>query len=134
MVAATSRQVFPAKLKVDLGFLKKRMANYSYLNRGLTLILNGEKFYSRHGLLDFIKHEVDNEKLYDIIYSRDDTLEFGFVHTTDYGESYSSFVNGQYTNDGGTHQSAFREGILKGVNESVRKYVTVGGRTSKIVT
>ncbi|NQZ56436.1 MAG: type IIA DNA topoisomerase subunit B [Lentisphaeraceae bacterium] len=112
-----SREIFPQKLKIDMSFLKKRMANYSYLNRGLTLIFNGEKFYSRHGLLDLIKHEVDEEKLYDIIYFRDESLEFGFVHTTDYGESYSSYVNGQHTNDGGTHQSAFREGILKGVNE-----------------
>ena len=112
-----SRHIFPQKLKIDMSFIKKRMANYSYLNRGLTLVFNGEKFYSRYGLLDLIKHEVDEEKLYDIIYFRDDSLEFGFVHTTDYGESYSSYVNGQHTNDGGTHQSAFREGILKGVNE-----------------
>ena len=112
-----SREIFPKKLKIEHGFIKKRMSNYSYLNRGLTIMFNGEKFFSRNGLLDFIKSEVDNEKLYDIIYSRDDMLEFGLVHTTDYGESYSSFVNGQYTNDGGTHLSAFREGILKGVNE-----------------
>ena len=112
-----SREIFPKKLKVDHGFLKKRMSNYSYLNRGLSLYLNGEKFYSRHGLLDFIKREVDDEKLYDIIYFRDKMLEFGFVHTTDYGETHNSFVNGQFTNDGGTHLSAFREGILKGVNE-----------------
>jgi len=112
-----SREIFPKKLKVDMGFLKKRMSNYSYLNRGLSLFLNGEKFYSRNGLLDFIKREVDEEKLYDIIHYRDKLLEFGFVHTTDYGETHNSFVNGQFTNDGGTHLSAFREGILKGINE-----------------
>ena len=112
-----SKEIFPKKIKVDHGFLKKRMSNYSYLNRGLSLYLNGERFYSRNGLLDFIKREVDEEKLYDIIHFRDKTLEFGFVHTTDYGENYNSFVNGQFTNDGGTHLSAFREGILKGVNE-----------------
>ena len=112
-----SREIFPKKLKVDMGFLKKRMSNYSYLNRGLSLFLNGEKFYSRNGLLDFIKREVDDEKLYDIIHYRDNLLEFGFVHTTDYGETHNSFVNGQFTNDGGTHLSAFREGILKGINE-----------------
>ena len=109
-----SRDVFPAKLKVDLGFLKKRMQNYAYLNRGLSIFLNGEKFYSRYGLLDFIRRECDNDKMYEIVYFRDDKLEFGFVHTGDYGETHYSFVNGQYTNDGGTHQSAFREGILKG--------------------
>ena len=117
VVFKPSREIFPKKLKVDMGFLKKRMSNYSYLNRGLSLFLNGEKFYSRNGLLDFIKREVDEEKLYDIIHYRDKLLEFGFVHTTDYGESHNSFVNGQFTNDGGTHLSAFREGILKGINE-----------------
>ena len=112
-----SREIFPKKLKVDHGFLKKRMSNYSYLNRGLSLYLNGEKFYSKNGLLDFINREVEDEKLYKIIYHRDKMLEFGFVHTTDYGETHNSFVNGQFTNDGGTHLSAFREGILKGINE-----------------
>ena len=112
-----SREIFPKKLKVDMGFLKKRMSNYSYLNRGLSLFLNGEKFYSKNGLLDFINREVGDEKLYKIIYHRDKMLEFGFVHTTDYGETHNSFVNGQFTNDGGTHLSAFREGILKGINE-----------------
>jgi topoisomerase IV subunit B len=112
-----SREIFPKQLSVDHSFLKKRMSNYSYLNRGLSLFLNGEKFYSRNGLLDFIKREIDEEKLYDIIHFRDNTLEFGFVHVSDFGETHSSFVNGQFTNDGGTHLSAFREGILKGVNE-----------------
>ncbi|MCM8526075.1 MAG: toprim domain-containing protein [Lentisphaeraceae bacterium] len=112
-----SREIFPKKLKVDHGFLKKRMSNYSYLNRGLSLYLNGERFYSKNGLLDFINREVEDEKLYKIIYHRDKMLEFGFVHTTDYGETHNSFVNGQFTNDGGTHLSAFREGILKGINE-----------------
>ena len=112
-----SRVIFPKKLKVDHGYLKKRMSNYSYLNRGLSLYLNGEKFYSKNGLLDFINREVEDEKLYKIIYHRDKMLEFGFVHTTDYGETHNSFVNGQFTNDGGTHLSAFREGILKGINE-----------------
>ena len=116
-----SREVFPAKLKIDMGFIKKRMWNYAYLNRGLSINSNGEKHFSRNGLLDFISKEVDEEKLYDIIYYRDDRLEFGFCHTSNYGENYYSYANGQYTNDGGTHQSAFREGLLKGINDYAKK-------------
>ena len=112
-----SRQIFPPKYKVDDAFIKKRMWNYAYLNRGLSLFFNGERYFSRNGLLDFIANEVDEDKLYDIIYYRDDRLEFGFTHTSNYGENHYSYANTQYTNDGGTHQSAFREGILKGVND-----------------
>ncbi len=115
-----SRQVFP-KYRVDQAFLDKRMWNYAYLNRGLTLILNGQKFHSRGGLKDFVDREVGDEKLYELIHFRDDRIEFCITHTTNYGETYHSFVNGQYTNDGGTHQSAFKEGITKGVNEYANK-------------
>ena len=115
-----SREIFP-KYKIDLGFIDRRMWGYAYLNRGLSLYLNGQKFYSRNGLRDFIEKEINDEKLYDIIYHRDDRLEFGFCHTPNYGENYYSYVNGQYTNDGGTHQQAFREGILKGVNDYAGK-------------
>jgi DNA gyrase/topoisomerase IV subunit B len=98
--------------------LRRRLLTYAYLNSGLSLYLNGERFYSKNGLLDLLGEKVDGERLYDIVYHRSEQLEFAFCHSEDgYGESYYSFVNGQYTNDGGTHQSAFREGILKGVNE-----------------
>ena len=98
-------------------FVRRRLWNYAYLNSGLSLYCNGERFYSRHGLLDLLDEKVDEEKVYDIIYHKGRGLEFAFCHTPAFGETYYSFVNGQYTNDGGTHQSAYREGILKGINE-----------------
>ncbi len=109
------------KYKFDLEYIKRRLWMYAYLNSGLSLYLNGERFYSRSGIKDLIDSEVGDEKLYDIIHYKDDTLEFAFCHATGYGENHYSFVNGQYTNDGGTHLSAFREGILKGVNEYAGK-------------
>lgn len=96
--------------------LKQRIRTYSYLNPGLTLRLNGEKFMSRGGLKDLLTNELSDEPLYEILHYRGPRVEFAFTHTAAYGESYDSFVNGQYTNDGGTHESAFREGMLKGVN------------------
>ncbi|MEN9362136.1 MAG: topoisomerase 4 subunit [Verrucomicrobiota bacterium] len=115
-----SRQVFP-KYRVDQAFLDRRMWNYAYLNRGLTLILNGQKYHSRGGLKDFVEREVGGEKLYELVHFRDERIEFCFTHTSNYGDTYHSYVNGQYTNDGGTHQSAFKEGIAKGVNDYANK-------------
>jgi topoisomerase-4 subunit B len=98
-----------------------RLRYYAFLNSGLTLSYNGEKFSSRAGLADLLEHEIGSEPTaYDIVHYREERLEFAFTHTHTYGETYFSFVNGQYTNDGGTHQSAFREGLLKGVNEFAR--------------
>jgi len=98
-------------------FVKKRLWRYAYLNAGLRLYLDGECFYSANGLLDLLNNEIKETRLYDIIHYKDETIEFTFSHTGGYGENYFSFVNGTYTNEGGTHLSAFREGILKGVNE-----------------
>lgn len=107
--------------KFDEKFIRKRLWNYAYLNSGLSLYLNGERIYSKNGLFDLISEKVDGDNTYDIIHHKEDMLEFAFCHTSSFGETYYSFVNGQYTNDGGTHQSAFREGVLKGVNEFARK-------------
>ncbi len=101
----------------DEKIVRRRLWNYAYLNSGLEIRFNGEKIISRNGLLDFLNEKVSDERTYDVISYRNDQLEFAFCHTGTYGETYYSFVNGQYTNDGGTHQSAFREGILKGINE-----------------
>ncbi len=106
---------------VSLDFVEQRLWNYACLNSGLTLEFAGRRFYSRDGLRDLLDAEVGDEALYEIAYRREEHLEFAITHTDNYGESYFSFVNGQYTSDGGTHQSAFREGILKGVNEFYRK-------------
>ncbi|MBF0196336.1 MAG: ATP-binding protein [Planctomycetes bacterium] len=102
-------------------YIERRMWNYACLNSGLVLNYNGQKFETKKGLLDFLSNEVGNEGIYEPAYSKSQYLEFSFTHTNNYGESYFSFVNGQFTNDGGTHLSAFREGILKGVNEYFKK-------------
>jgi len=98
-------------------YIEKRLWNYAYLNSGLKLYFNKNKFESKNGLLDLLTSEVGDDKTYDIAYFKGNHIEFAFTHTQAYGETYFSFVNGQFTNDGGTHQSAYREGILKGVNE-----------------
>jgi topoisomerase IV subunit B len=104
-------------------FIRKRLWRYAYLNAGLKLYLDRECFLSANGLQDLLASEIDGDQLYEPIHYRDSTLEFAFIHTDGYNETYFSFVNGTYTNEGGTHLSAFREGILKGVNEfSAKKF------------
>lgn len=109
-----------------LEHVERRLRHYSYLNSGLKLVLrwNGEPprdFHSRHGLMDLVMEELatdGSEPLYPPLHYTSRTLEFCFTHTNGrYGETVYSFVNGQYTSDGGTHLSAFREGLLKAVNE-----------------
>lgn len=102
-------------------FVLKRLWHYAYLNQGLTLVYNGERIQSKNGLLDLLNKEVTDDRLYEPLHYRGKQLEFAFLHTQSYGESHFSFVNGQYTADGGTHLSAFREGILRGVNEYAKK-------------
>jgi DNA gyrase subunit B/topoisomerase-4 subunit B len=101
--------------------VEKRLRHYSYLNTGLRLIYNGQTFVSRNGLLDLVLEDLraDNaEPIYPSLHYSSKTLEFCFTHSNSrYGETFFSFVNGQYTADGGTHLSAFREGLLKAVNE-----------------
>ena len=102
-------------------YVEKRLWNYAYLNSGLRLIFAGQKFESKNGLLDLLQNEIGDKTVYNIAYYKSRQLEFAFTHTQSYGETYFSFVNGQHTTDGGTHLSAFREGILKGVNEFFKK-------------
>lgn len=99
----------------------KRLWLYAYLNTGLTLSFNGTEILSPHGLLDLLNEEVKEERLYAPLHYSSSTVEFAFLHTQSYGETYFSFVNGQHTSDGGSHLSAFREGLLKGVNEFAKK-------------
>jgi topoisomerase-4 subunit B len=109
-------KLFP-NYSYDLGTIRKQLWNYAYLNRKLTITLNGEKFKSENGLLDLLKEEVSDANLYDIVHCQNGQLEMALTHTEHYGEEYFSYVNGHHTNDGGTHLSAFREGILKGANQ-----------------
>ena len=108
--------IFP-KFSFDFSMIRKRLWNYAYLNRGLTLVLNGEKFKSERGLHDLLHEEVQDTQLYDIIHVQSTHFEFAMTHTDRYGEENFSYVNGHFTEDGGSHLSAFREGILKGVNQ-----------------
>ncbi len=103
-------------------FIIQRLNNYCYLNTGLVLDYNKQIFKSQHGLLDLLDKEVEDSGIYQILHYKSKTLEFAFTHTREYsGETYFSYVNGQYTSDGGTHQAAFKEGILAGVKEFYKK-------------
>ncbi len=102
-------------------FVEQRIWNYAYLNSGLTLDFNGTAFASRRGLYDLLNSEVGSDRLYELIYFKGKQLEFALTHTNNYGENYFSYVNGQYTSAGGSHLSAFREGVLKGINEFYKK-------------
>jgi len=122
-----TRIVFEPDTKIfpDYGFVEdhveRRLLFYTYLNAGLTISFNGTKLVSSRGLLDLIQHDCQFEKLYPPLRFADKTLELAFTHTNRFSEQYYSFVNGQYTTAGGTHLSAFREGLLKGVVEYAGK-------------
>ena len=114
-------QIFGDDFAFNFDYVRQRLWNYACLNSGLSLVFNKERFVSRNGLLDFLTREVGETALYEPLYHKSQYLEFAFSHTASFGETYFSFVNGQHTSDGGAHQSAFREGILKGVNEFYKK-------------
>lgn len=105
----------------NVEYIEKRLWNYAYLNAGLRLYFGGQRIESKNGLLDLLQNEVGEETVYPVAYFKGKQIEFAFTHTRTYGEMYFSFVNGQYTSDGGTHLSAFREGMLKGINEFYKK-------------
>lgn len=102
-------------------YMDEKIWNYAYLNTGLTLIMNGKSFSSTNGLLDLLQKRVDESIRYDVIHFNDKDIEVAFTHGNQYGEHYYSFVNGQHTTQGGTHQAAFREGIVKGARDHFKK-------------
>ncbi len=102
--------------------VEKLLWNYAFLNRGLSLYFNGERIFSKNGLLDLLEQKIDNGIVYPIIHLEEGDLEFAFTHASkQYGEEYYSFVNGQHTTQGGTHQAAFREAVVKTVREFYKK-------------
>ncbi len=107
----------PVKYVFNMEYVEKRLWMYAFLNSGLSIYLNGQRYYSKNGLQDLVDAECAGDQLYKVIHFKDKTLEFAFTHGSNYGETYYSFVNGQYTNDGGTHLSAFKEGLLRAINE-----------------
>ena len=102
--------------------VENMLRNYTYLNTGLAIMYNGRRILSRHGLEDLLKDRMTNDPLYPIIHLKGDDIEIAFTHANQYGEEYYSFVNGQHTTQGGTHQSAFKEHIAKTIKEFFGKY------------
>ncbi len=101
--------------------VERLLWNYAYLNTGLTIIFNGQKYKSEHGLKDLLEANLSAEPYYPIIHLRGDDIEVALTHTNAYGEEHYSFVNGQFTTQGGTHQGAFREALVKVVREFYQK-------------
>ena len=102
-------------------FVETLLRNYTYLNTGLTFMYNGQRILSRHGLEDLLKDNMTSEGLYDIVHLKGEDIEIAFTHTNQYGEEYYSFVNGQHTTQGGTHQSALKEHIARTIKEFYNK-------------
>ncbi|MEY3398612.1 MAG: hypothetical protein RL220_1206 [Bacteroidota bacterium] len=102
-------------------FVERLLWNYAYLNTGLTIVLNGQKYYSENGLKDLLTTNLSEESLYPIIHLKGDDIEVAVTHTSSYGEEYYSFVNGQHTTQGGTHQGAFREAYVKVIRDFFKK-------------
>ena len=102
--------------------VENMLRNYTYLNTGLAIMYNNRRILSRHGLEDLLKDRMTNDALYPIIHLKGDDIEVAFTHANQYGEEYYSFVNGQHTTQGGTHQSAFKEHIAKTIKEFFGKY------------
>ncbi|TFD98943.1 type IIA DNA topoisomerase subunit B [Dysgonomonas capnocytophagoides] len=102
-------------------YVESLLKNYSYLNTGLTLVYNGKKFHSKNGLVDLLNENMTSEPLYPIIHLKDADIEVVITHSNQYGEEYYSFVNGQHTTQGGTHQSAFRETVGRVIKEYYNK-------------
>lgn len=102
-------------------YVESLLKNYVFLNTGLTIIFNGKKFFSKNGLVDLLNENMTSEPLYPIIHLNDTDIEVVITHSNQYGEEYYSFVNGQHTTQGGTHQSAFREALSRVIKEFYNK-------------
>ena len=102
-------------------FVEALLRNYTYLNTGLAIIYNGQRILSRHGLEDLLNDNMTAQGLYNIIHLKGEDIEIAFTHTNQYGEEYYSFVNGQHTTQGGTHQSALKEHIARTIKEFFNK-------------
>ena len=109
--------------------VENMLRNYTYLNTGLAIMYNGRRILSRHGLEDLLSDRMTNDGLYPIIHLKGEDIEIAFTHSNQYGEEYYSFVNGQHTTQGGTHQSAFKEHIARTIKEFFNKYEYTDIRT-----
>ena len=102
-------------------FVEDMLRNYTYLNTGLTIVFNGRKFISKNGLSDLLNEKMTAESIYPIAHLKGEDIEIAFTHCEQYGEEYYSFVNGQHTTQGGTHQAAYREAIGRTIKEFYNK-------------
>ncbi|MFV0331144.1 MAG: DNA topoisomerase IV subunit B [Dysgonomonas sp.] len=102
-------------------YVESLLKNYVFLNTGLTIIYNGKKFFSKNGLVDLLNENMTSDPLYPIIHIKEEDIEVVITHSDQYGEEYYSFVNGQHTTQGGTHQSAFRESLSRVIKEFYNK-------------
>ncbi len=109
------------KFNFKVPYIEKMVWNYCYLNRGLSIYLNGNKFQSKDGLKDLLENNQDGDPLYPIIHLEGEDIEVALTHGRTYGEDYYSFVNGQHTTQGGTHQSAFRESVARVIKDFYNK-------------
>jgi topoisomerase IV subunit B len=109
------------KYVFKMPFVEKMIWNYCYLNRGLAVHFNGQRYMSKNGLMDLLENDMDGDPLYPIIHLEGEDIEIAMTHGKTYGEDYYSFVNGQHTTQGGTHQSAFREAVAKVIRDFYNK-------------
>lgn len=114
-------RLFDPSYRFSDEFVETMLRNYSYLNPGLTIVYNGKRFVSKNGLLDLLNENNTSEALYPVVHLTGEDIEIAFTHTNQYGEEYYSFVNGQHTIQGGTHQAAFREAIGRTIKEYYNK-------------
>ena len=133
LVSFTPDEQIFGKYAFHEDFIETMLRNYSYLNTGLTMVFNGRKFVSRNGLLDLLQERSTSEPLYPIVHLKGDDIEIAFTHSDQYGEEYYSFVNGQNTTQGGTHQTALREHLARTIKEYYNKNFELSDIRSGIV-
>ncbi len=114
-------------------YIETQMQNYVYLNAGLSIIFNGQRYYSKNGLLDLLEANMSEPGLYPLIHLKGNDIEVTITHGAQYGEDYYSFVNGQYTTQGGTHLQAFKEGLVKTIREFYKKDFDVADIRASII-
>ncbi len=114
-------------------YIETQLQNYVYLNSGLNIFFNGQRFHSKRGLLDLLEANMTGPGLYPIIHLKGEDIEVAITHGTQYGEEYYSFVNGQYTTQGGSHLQAFREGVVKTVREFYQKDFDISDIRTSII-
>ncbi len=122
VVTFTPDETIFGKFRFIDEYIEQLLWNYVFLNRGLTIVFNGRRLYSKNGLMDLLSRNIDTPICYPVIHIREDELEFAFTHSTSqYSEEYYSFVNGQHTTQGGTHQAAFREALNRTIRDFYKK-------------